>query len=156
MQVLKKAAGKARSLGYPIKGRIVDDTLAAPRPDGAVVVIDQRIARVGFATALPEEFSREDLALIDRPNRTVMPGIIDGQVHILFGDARSEEEQASTLQSRPRSFVLLPPSVTPPQKPICRKEPIPSRYIWPYERHRVYLAGTYACHEDTDSGVIHA
>ena len=80
--------------GYLIKARVLDGTLAAPIAEGAVVVRGERIAWVGAARDLPPDAAAGDLVVIDLPGRTVMPGLIDGHIHISFGEARSEEELA--------------------------------------------------------------
>ena len=39
---------------------------------------------------------------------------------------------------------------------IDREVSMPTRNIWPYERHRVYLAGNYVYDEETGRGKVHA
>jgi imidazolonepropionase-like amidohydrolase len=80
--------------GYLIKARIVDGTLSPPIDQGAVVVRSDRIAWVGPAASLTAAQATGDLVVIDLPGRTVMPGLVDGHIHISFGEARSEEELA--------------------------------------------------------------
>lgn len=79
--------------GFVLKGKIVDGTLNPPLEKGAVVTEGEKIAWVGKAEALPQQY-RSGYEVIDLPGRTVMPGIIDGHTHISFGEARSEEELA--------------------------------------------------------------
>lgn len=59
---------------------------------GAVVVENDRIAWVGSTQDLPEQFRAERVDRIDTTGKTVMPGLIDGHMHISFGEAASEEE----------------------------------------------------------------
>ena len=73
-------------------GRVVpceDTTVIA---DGAVVVEGDRIAWVGEAAATPVEYTGRDYQHVDTTGHTVMPGIVDGHMHISFGEAASEEE----------------------------------------------------------------
>ena len=80
--------------GYLLKGRVIDGTLNAPLENGAVVVQGERIAWVGAAASLPQQYAHADLEVIDLPDRSIMPGLIDGHTHISFGESRSEEENA--------------------------------------------------------------
>ena len=75
-------------------GKVFDGSLAPALDDGAVVVQGERIAWVGPRAALPETWDRPDALRIDRPGRSITPGLIDGHTHISFGNARSEEELA--------------------------------------------------------------
>lgn len=77
-----------------IRGRIVDGTGNDPLEDGAVVVQGDTIAWVGSAAQLPESFRDPNHRVLGGPGRTIMPGLIDGHVHVSFGEARSEEELA--------------------------------------------------------------
>lgn len=80
--------------GYVISGRVVDGTLDKPLEQGAVVTEGERIAWVGHERALPPQYRTDAYESVALPGRTVMPGLIDGHVHISFGEARSEEELA--------------------------------------------------------------
>lgn len=79
---------------YLIKGRIVDGTGSEPLEGGAVVVQGDGIAWVGQEAKLPDRFRDTDAQVVGGEGRTVMPGLIDGHIHISFGEARSEEELA--------------------------------------------------------------
>ena len=59
---------------------------------GCVVVEDDRIAWVGDSQAVPEQFHANGYEEVDTTGTTVMPGLVDGHMHISFGEARSEEE----------------------------------------------------------------
>jgi len=80
--------------GYLLKGKVIDGTLNSPSEQGAVVIEGERIAWVGHASALPTRFAEPSLEVIDLPNRSILPGLIDGHTHISFGESRSEEENA--------------------------------------------------------------
>jgi imidazolonepropionase-like amidohydrolase len=80
--------------GYLLKGRVVDGTLNPPIEAGAVVIEGERIAWVGRAADLPRPLAEAGHPVIDLPDRTIMPGLIDGHTHISFGESRSEEENA--------------------------------------------------------------
>jgi imidazolonepropionase-like amidohydrolase len=58
--------------------------------NGTVVIDDDRIAWVGPAAGVPQEYT--DVSAIDATGLTVMPGLVDAHMHISFGEARSEEE----------------------------------------------------------------
>lgn len=82
------------SKGYVIKARVIDGTLNAPIEQGAIAFEGERISWVGAARDLPPQFSTPQFQLIDLPDRSVIPGLIDGHTHISFGESRSEEENA--------------------------------------------------------------
>jgi len=60
------------------------------RPDQAIVIEGARITHVGPRAALPE--LGDDVRVIDRSARFVMPGLSDLHTHLSYGNARSEEE----------------------------------------------------------------
>ncbi|HTX01462.1 MAG TPA: amidohydrolase family protein [Acidimicrobiales bacterium] len=62
--------------------------------DGAIGVEAPRIAWVGPAAALPEAYLDPSDEVLDLAGCTVMPGLVDGHLHISFGEATSEEELA--------------------------------------------------------------
>jgi len=80
--------------GYVLKGRVIDGTLESPVENGAVVLEGNRIAWVGRASRLPAPYVNGAYEVIDLPERSIMPGLIDGHTHISFGESRSEEENA--------------------------------------------------------------
>lgn len=80
--------------GYLLKGRVVDGTLNPPIEAGAVVIEGERIAWVGRAADLPRHLADAGHHVIDLPDRTILPGLVDGHTHISFGESRSEEENA--------------------------------------------------------------
>jgi imidazolonepropionase-like amidohydrolase len=83
-----------RNKGYLLKGRVIDGSLNPPIEHGAVVVHADRIQWVGSASALPAAYVESDHEVIDLPDRSILPGLIDGHTHISFGESRSEEENA--------------------------------------------------------------
>ena len=73
-----------------VGGRVIpceDQTVIAA---GTVISEDDRIVWVGPSAEEPERYG--DGELIDTTGFTVMPGIVDGHMHISFGEAASEEE----------------------------------------------------------------
>lgn len=80
--------------GYILKGRVIDGSLNAPIDNGAVVTEGERIVWVGRAQALPAQYSPTAYEVIDLPDRSIMPGLVDAHIHISFGEARTEEENA--------------------------------------------------------------
>ena len=59
---------------------------------GCVVVEGDRIAWVGHSDAVPRQFLANGYEGVDTTGTTVMPGLVDGHMHISFGEATSEEE----------------------------------------------------------------
>ncbi len=79
--------------GYILEGgRLFAATGPEVIDDGAVVVTGQRVSWAGPRGAVPEEFRRPEYAVVDTAGRTMMPGLIDGHMHISFGEAEAEEE----------------------------------------------------------------
>ncbi len=81
------AAGRVYSGGRVLPCE--DQTVIA---DGAVVVEGDRIVWVGETAAMPARYSSDEYPRVDTTARTVMPGLVDGHMHISFGEAASEEE----------------------------------------------------------------
>lgn len=77
-----------------LTGQIIDGTGSPPTSTGAVVVRGEKIAWVGPESAMPKEYVREDAVRLGGRGYSVMPGLIDGHLHISFGESRSEEELA--------------------------------------------------------------
>jgi imidazolonepropionase-like amidohydrolase len=86
--------GERQPPGYIFYGSIIDGTGAPPLRDGAVVVAGERITWVGPAAGLPDAQRNPEFQTIELPGRSILPGLIDGHVHVSFGEARSEEELA--------------------------------------------------------------
>ncbi len=59
---------------------------------GCVVVENDRIAWVGASDDLPHAYLTNGYEEVDTSGTTVMPGLVDGHMHISFGEAASEEE----------------------------------------------------------------
>jgi imidazolonepropionase-like amidohydrolase len=90
-----------------IKGRIIDGTGKAPLERGIVVVEGDKIAWVGREAELPKPYQKPDAAVLGGEGRTVMPGLIDGHIHVSFGEARSEEELALYTPVEYRSIKAI-------------------------------------------------
>ncbi|MDB5807814.1 MAG: putative dipeptidase [Betaproteobacteria bacterium] len=80
--------------GYLLKGKVIDGSLNPPIDNGAVVTEGERIVWVGRAPALPAQYTTAAYEVIDLPGRCIMPGLVDAHIHISFGEARTEEENA--------------------------------------------------------------
>ena len=80
--------------GYVLRGKLIDGTLDKPIDKGAVATEGERIVWVGNADALPKKYQSPGYESIALPGRSIMPGLIDGHIHISFGESRSEEELA--------------------------------------------------------------
>lgn len=80
-------------IGYHFSGGRVlaceDQAIIDP---GSVVVDGDRIAWVGPSAELPDSYQTADYENVDTTGMTVMPGLVDGHMHISFGEAASEEE----------------------------------------------------------------
>ena len=80
-------------IGYRFSGGRVlpcEDQTVIDR--GCVVVEDDRIVWVGSSDAVPENYRANGYHDVDTTGTTVMPGLVDGHMHISFGEATSEEE----------------------------------------------------------------
>ncbi len=66
-----------------------DETVLA---DATVVVRDDLIEWVGARAELPAAYRDPSLPVTDAGDATIMPGLIDGHMHISFGEPRTEEE----------------------------------------------------------------
>ena len=80
-------------IGYRFSGgRVLPCEDQAIIDPGSVVVDDDRIAWVGPSAELPDKYQTADYEVVDTTGMTVMPGLVDGHMHISFGEAASEEE----------------------------------------------------------------
>lgn len=59
---------------------------------GTVVTEGDRIAWVGPTDELPDRYVDPEYEAVNVASQTVMPGLVDGHMHISFGEAASEEE----------------------------------------------------------------
>lgn len=59
---------------------------------GTVVIDGELIAWVGPGDELPPQYKVEGIEVTDVEGATVMPGLIDGHMHISFGEPQTEEE----------------------------------------------------------------
>ncbi len=101
------AANQERAEGTVIRGKVVRGSLEDPVEDGAVVVKGERIAWVGSAADLPEEYANGKYETDEGPGRTILPGLVDGHIHISFGEAQSEEELALYTPVEYRSIKAM-------------------------------------------------
>ncbi len=60
--------------------------------DASVVVRDDLIEWVGARAELPVAYRDPAVPVIDNGEATIMPGLVDGHMHISFGEPRTEEE----------------------------------------------------------------
>ncbi|MCY3661538.1 MAG: amidohydrolase family protein [bacterium] len=66
-----------------------DETVLA---DASVVVRDDLIEWVGARAELPTAYRDPKIPVSDAGTATIMPGLVDGHMHISFGEPRTEEE----------------------------------------------------------------
>jgi len=89
---------------YRITGRVIpceDETVIG---DGVVVTEGDKIAWVGAEESLPDRYQRPEYTHLDAGGHTVMPGLVDGHMHISFGEAASEEELSIYTPAEYRSI----------------------------------------------------
>jgi imidazolonepropionase-like amidohydrolase len=91
--------------GYLVEARVVDGTGAPPIEDGAVVTAGDRIAWVGKRDEVPEKYRHPEVEVISLLDRSVVPGLVDAHIHISFGEATSEEENALYTPVEYRSIL---------------------------------------------------
>ena len=60
--------------------------------NASVVVRDDRIEWVGAQAELPAVYRHPEVPVTDAGATTIMPGLVDGHMHISFGEPRTEEE----------------------------------------------------------------
>ena len=81
------------SVGYRIEGgRLLTCEDTSVVDAGTVVTEGDRLVWVGPSEQLPANFGTDDYTPIDATGKTVMPGLVDGHMHISFGQAATEEE----------------------------------------------------------------
>lgn len=79
--------------GYRIEhGRVLPCEDTTVIDDGTVVVEGERIAWVGPSDQVPTQYTANGYTSLDASGKTVMPGLVDGHMHISFGQAATEEE----------------------------------------------------------------
>lgn len=80
-------------IGYRLSGgRLLTCEDTSVLEDATVVTEADRIAWVGPTRTVPEHYQTEAYEALDTTGKTVMPGLVDGHMHISFGEAASEEE----------------------------------------------------------------
>lgn len=70
-----------------LEGRIIDGSGGSPILKGAVAIKDNKLAYVGEAAGLPPEFA--GVKSIRIANGSILPGLIEGHVHMSWGGANS-------------------------------------------------------------------
>lgn len=70
-----------------LKGRLIDGNGGIPIDSGAVAVDGKTIRYAGTAAGIPEEFAHAEVMEI--PNGSILPGLIEGHVHMSWGGANS-------------------------------------------------------------------
>lgn len=60
-------------------------------PDGAVIIHDDRIVKVGTTAELEKTIDLSEYTVIDASGKTVMPGFVDSHTHFIFGGYRADE-----------------------------------------------------------------
>lgn len=59
--------------------------------DGAVVIHDDKIVKVGTTAELEKTINPEEYTVIDASGKTVLPGFVDSHTHFIFGGYRADE-----------------------------------------------------------------
>ena len=59
--------------------------------DGAVAVVDGKIAAVGTTSAILHDYKAKKADTIDAEGRLVTPGLIDSHTHLIFAGSREDE-----------------------------------------------------------------
>ena len=70
-----------------LKGRVIDGNGGSPIEHGAVVIEGNKIKFVGELEALPVQYAKAESYEIE--NGTILPGLIEGHVHMSWGGANS-------------------------------------------------------------------
>ncbi|MBI4565534.1 MAG: imidazolonepropionase [Planctomycetes bacterium] len=66
-------------------------------PDGAVAVVDGRVAAVGATDAVTAEYKVTKSNLIDAGGKLVTPGLVDAHTHLIFAGSREDEFERRLL-----------------------------------------------------------
>ena len=59
--------------------------------DGAVIIHDDRIVKVGTTAELEKTVNPEEYTILDASGKTVLPGFVDSHTHFIFGGYRADE-----------------------------------------------------------------
>lgn len=59
--------------------------------DGAVIIHDDKIVKVGTTAELEKTINPEEYTVIDASGKTVLPGFVDSHTHFIFGGYRADE-----------------------------------------------------------------
>jgi imidazolonepropionase-like amidohydrolase len=68
-----------------LKGKVIDGNGGAPIMDGAVAIEGNKITYVGKAAGLPEKYADAEIYQIE--TGSILPGLIEGHVHMSWGGA---------------------------------------------------------------------
>ena len=80
-------------------GTLIDGNGGAPLANGAVLIDDERIIAVGALDSLDVP---DDVTKIDAGGGTILPGLIDAHVHLMF-----EVSDMQAAQNRPFSYAFF-------------------------------------------------
>ncbi|GIX46856.1 MAG: Xaa-Pro dipeptidase [Candidatus Tectimicrobiota bacterium] len=83
--------------------RLIDGTGAPPRPEAAVLVAGDTIRGLHFGPTLPPAW-QEGARLLDYPGCTLLPGLIDAHVHLVWGGTA---DPVGDLQRENNAHLLL-------------------------------------------------
>ena len=81
---------------YILKGRVIDGNGGLPIEQGAVVVDGEKILAVCDQKALEGKYP--DAEVIEVPNGTILPGLIDLHLHGLLGKDFTDGNEADNRQ----------------------------------------------------------
>ena len=78
-------------------GTLIDGLGGDPVPDGAVLIRDNQIADIGRKADI--RLPADDIAMIDAQGGTILPGMIDTHVHMMYRDL-----SLTTMMTQPFSY----------------------------------------------------
>ncbi len=108
---------------------IIDGTGAEPIRDGAIVIAEKRIEQIGPASQVSVP---ADAEVIDAAGKTIIPGIIDGHMHVGFGWAALARLRASLERG-----VTTVAGVTSGPEGVRMRDAIAAGHVGPAARYFV-------------------
>lgn len=91
-EVILAQPSQDRRITVYTNARVLPCTDKTVIEDGSVVVGGEHIEWVGRTEAIPAQYQSPEITCADVGGATIMPGLVDGHLHISFGEAQSEEE----------------------------------------------------------------
>lgn len=90
-------------------GNVLDCTGRPTQKQTSILVVDDRIAKIGPAAELKKMAEQQypGFKAIDATGKTVMPGMIDVHVHVSYGDSTSAEETSIYTSAEYRTLRAM-------------------------------------------------